>query len=146
MTVQITSFGYGHPQGAPEAHLTFDLRRHFRDPHVSPQMRYMTAHDQLVRQTVMATSGIRELILAMVAAVDAYQTGPSAVDTTVAIGCAGGRHRAATVAMALAAVLSGDIEAVRELSLADAAAQRTPGQHDDVVLTHRDLAKDVISR
>lgn len=145
MTVQITSFGYGHPEGAPEAHLTLDLRRHFRDPHVSPQMRYMTAKDALVRETVMGTSGIRELVLATAAAAVAFEAGPSAVETTVAVGCAGGRHRAATVALALAAVLSGDIATARELGLAEAAAEHQE-QPLDVELVHRDLSKDVINR
>jgi RNase adaptor protein for sRNA GlmZ degradation len=145
MTVQITSFGYGHPEGAPEAHLTLDLRRHFRDPHVSPEMRYLTAYDELVRQTVMETSGIRRLVLATVAAIHAYEAGPSAVDTTVAVGCAGGRHRAATVGMALAVVLSGDVETAQEFGLADVAAEHED-QPLDVVLVHRDLFKDVIAR
>ncbi|MEV5204937.1 RNase adapter RapZ [Streptomyces sp. NPDC053720] len=144
MSVQIISFGYGHPEGAPEAHLTIDLRKHFRDPHVSPEMRYMTARDELVRTTVMNTSGIRELVLALVTAVDAFSAGPSAVETTVAVGCAGGRHRAATVAMALAAVLSADTTAADAVGLADVAAARRLAH--DVEVTHRDLDKDVISR
>lgn len=39
LQIRIVSFGYGHGYGhgnAPDAHLTLDLRTHFRDPHVSP--------------------------------------------------------------------------------------------------------------
>ncbi|WP_083507416.1 RNase adapter RapZ [Frankia sp. ACN1ag] len=96
-TVTVVSFGYLH--GAPPAaHITLDLRAHFRDPHVSPELRHLTAADQAVRDAVLATPGITDLIDATVAAVAAYQAGPSAGPLTVAVGCAGGRHRAATVA------------------------------------------------
>lgn len=142
-SVRIVSFGYGHDeQPAPEAHLTLDLRRHFRDPHISPQTRDLTARDALVRQAVMSTPGIRPLVLATVAAVEAYAAGPSATETTVAVGCAGGRHRAATVAMALAAILAGDTETAAELGLAAVAAHRPY----DVELVHRDIDKPVLAR
>ncbi|WP_435837479.1 hypothetical protein [Streptomyces chartreusis] len=39
--VEIVSFGYLHA-APPAAHLTIDLRHHFRDQHVSPELRYMT--------------------------------------------------------------------------------------------------------
>lgn len=126
MHVDITTFGYGH-DAPPLAHLTFDLRDHFRDPHVRRDLRYKTARDAEVRAVVLGTPGIRALIEAIAAAVLAYQAGPSGGRVAVAIGCAGGRHRAATVGRALAAAL--------------ADRQRGP-----VTLTHRDLGKDVISR
>ncbi|MFD5916036.1 ATPase [Kitasatospora sp. NPDC058201] len=110
--IRVVSFGYLH--GAPpEAHLTLDLRRHFRDPHVDPTLRHQTANDLPVRQAVLGTPGIREAIVA-----DA--------PLTVAVGCAGGRHRAATVAMALARRLGKTGTRVR--------------------LTHRDLDKPVVDR
>ncbi|WP_405501185.1 RNase adapter RapZ [Streptomyces niveus] len=103
--VEIVSFGYLH--GAlPEAHLTLDLRHHFRDPHVSPELRYMTAHDKAVRDAVLNTSGIADLIEAAARAVVAFTAGPSAGTVRVAVGCAGGRHRAPTAAMALADLLT----------------------------------------
>ncbi|MEV4993121.1 RapZ C-terminal domain-containing protein [Streptomyces niveus] len=103
--VEIVSFGYLH--GAPPpAHLTLDLRHHFRDPHVSPELRYMTAHDKAVRDAVLDTSGITNLAEATVYAVAAFAVGPSAGTVTVAVGCAGGRHRAPTVAMAVADLLT----------------------------------------
>ncbi len=93
-TIEIVSFGYLH--GAPDdAHLTVDLRHHFRDPHVSPELRYMTAHDAPVRAAVMTTPGIKELITATVMQIEAFLAGPSASGrlVRVAAGCAGGRHR-----------------------------------------------------
>lgn len=120
MNITITSFGYLHGD-PPPAHLTLDLREHFRDPHVSPELRYMTAHDQAVRDAVLATPGIRDLVDATVAAAHAFLAGPTAAPVTIAVGCAGGRHRAATVAMELGAILGGTV-------------------------AHRDLAKPVINR
>ncbi|MEW1837508.1 RNase adapter RapZ [Nonomuraea angiospora] len=123
--VRIESFGFLH--GAPPAaHLTIDLRHHFRDPHVSPQLRYMTAHDEPVRTTVLNTPGIAALVEATATAVAAFAAGPSADVVTVADGCAGGRHRAPTFAMALA-------ERLRRDGLT-------------VAVHHRDLGKPVVQR
>lgn len=52
--VTIVSFGFLHGD-PPPAHLVVDLRQHFRDPHVSPELRYMTALDEPVRQAVLGT-------------------------------------------------------------------------------------------
>jgi UPF0042 nucleotide-binding protein len=123
--IEITSFGYLH-DAPPEAHLTIDLRQHFRDPHVSPELRYMTADDAPVRAAVLATPGITALVDATVRAVEAFASGPSAGTVTVADGCAGGRHRAPTFARALAERLT--------------AAGHTVSVH------HRDLTKPVVHR
>ncbi|GHE38610.1 hypothetical protein GCM10017673_46240 [Streptosporangium violaceochromogenes] len=125
VAVRIESFGYLH--GAPPAaHLVIDLRRHFRDPHVSPELRYLTAYDERVRTTVLNTSGIAALVEATAGAVIAFTCGPGAETVTVADGCAGGRHRAPTFAMALA-------ERLRHAGLT-------------VALYHRDLGKPVVHR
>ncbi|MER6466791.1 RNase adapter RapZ [Streptomyces sp. NPDC001228] len=124
-TVEIVSFGYLH-DAPPAAHLTIDLRHHFRDPHVSPELRYMTADDESVRAAVMATPGIAALVDATATAVSAFAAGPSAGTVTVADGCAGGRHRAPTFARALADRLT--------------AAGHTVSVH------HRDMGKDVVQR
>ncbi|WP_019635108.1 RapZ C-terminal domain-containing protein [Actinomadura atramentaria] len=121
--VEITTFGYGHAP-APEATIVLDLRVHFRDPHVRPELRWLTAEDIEVREAVMGTPGISRLVTATAAAVRAYLAGPTDAPVTVAVGCAGGRHRAATVGMALAYAL----------------------RDRDVVLVHRDLHRDVIDR
>ncbi|MCX5400726.1 hypothetical protein [Streptomyces sp. NBC_00102] len=59
--------------------------------------------------------------------------------------CAGGRHRAATTAMALRAVVAGDVEEAATYGLGDSARQFT-GRDVVVDLIHRDLAKDVVQR
>lgn len=124
--VEITSFGYLHGT-EPEARVKIDLRHHFRDPHVSPELRYLTAHDEAVRDAVMATDGIEELLQAATAMVEAFLAGPRQDEpVTVAFGCAGGRHRAATAAAVL--------------------AERCAARGLDVHLFHRDLDKDVVER
>jgi UPF0042 nucleotide-binding protein len=122
-SVHITTFGYLHGD-PPAATLTLDLRTHFKDPHVSPELHFMTAHDSAVREAVLNTPGITPLIRATITAVHAFLSGPTAAPVSIAVGCAGGRHRAATVGMELAAAL----------------ADLTP------TLTHRDLNKDVVDR
>ena len=124
-TVEITSFGYLHGQ-QPSAHIVLDLRTHFRDPHVSPELRHMTAEDEPVRTAVLNTAGIATLVAATAAAVTAFAAGPSAGTVKVVVGCAGGRHRAATVAMALADTLT--------------------NTGHQVTLSHRDLDKPVVHR
>ncbi|WP_432924289.1 RapZ C-terminal domain-containing protein [Microbispora sp. CA-135349] len=124
-TVEIVSFGYLHA-APPPAHLTIDLRAHFRDPHISPELRHMTAHDEPVHTTVLGTRGIPELLEATKDAVTALLTGPSADGVTVALGCAGGRHRAPVFAQFL--------------------ITRLRGRGMRVNLTHRDLDKPVVAR
>ncbi|MER7988424.1 RNase adapter RapZ [Streptomyces noursei] len=125
MNVEIVSFGYLH-DAPPTAHLTLDLRTHFRDPHVSPELRYMTALDASVYTAVLNTPGITDLVEATADAVTAFASGPSAGPVTVAAGCAGGRHRAPAVALDLASWL------------------RLAGH--DVTVTHRDLHRPVVQR
>ncbi|GGZ82896.1 RapZ C-terminal domain-containing protein [Streptomyces rubiginosohelvolus] len=126
-SVEITSFGYLHG-AAPEARLTIDLRHHFHDPHDHrPELRYMSAHDQAVRDAVLGTDGIEEVLQAATAMVAAFLAGPRQEEAvTVAFGCAGGRHRAATAAAVL--------------------AERCAAPGLDVRLVHRDLDKDVVER
>lgn len=100
MSVVITSFGFLHGE-PPTAHLTVDLREHFRDPHVDPALRYLTVEDERVRRAVLATAGIPALLDGLEEAAIGYATGPVRKPLRVAVGCAGGRHRAATVAQTL---------------------------------------------
>ncbi|MEU8623281.1 RNase adapter RapZ [Streptomyces sp. NPDC048669] len=123
--VEIISFGYLH-DSPPPAHVTLDLRHHFRDPHVSPELRHMTAHDEPVRAAVLRTPGIAQLVTATAAAISAFAAGPSTGPITVADGCAGGRHRAPTFAQALA-------------------DQLTANGHT-VTVQHRDMHQPVVNR
>jgi RNase adaptor protein for sRNA GlmZ degradation len=123
--VDIVSFGYLHA-APPVAHLTIDLRSHFCDPDVSPELRHLTADDESVRAAVLGTSGVRELVDATVRAVTAFADGPSAGPVVVADGCAGGRHRAPTFARELATRLLED--------------------GHEVTMHHRDMHRPVVSR
>jgi UPF0042 nucleotide-binding protein len=123
--VLITSFGFLH--GAPPAaHLLVDLRFHFRDPHVDPGLRYLTAEDERVRRAVLGTSGIPALLDGLEETVVGFETGPVRKSLCVAVGCAGGRHRAATVAQTLCDRLSRRGIAIQ--------------------LVHRDLHRPVVDR
>jgi UPF0042 nucleotide-binding protein len=124
--LEVVSFGFLH-RTVPAAHLTVDLRTHFRDPHITPGLRGMTARDASVRRTVLGTPGIRELIDALAAAVVAYTAGAPGCQVRVAVGCAGGRHRSAVVATELA-------------------ARATKDGHGHVRLHHLDLDKPVVDR
>jgi RNase adaptor protein for sRNA GlmZ degradation len=119
-SVEVVSFGYGHAE-PPSAHLTVDVRAHFRDPHVDPALRHLTAADAAVVQAVRSTPGIPALTGAIVAAVSAFLAAPVPGPVTVAIGCTGGRHRSAVIA-------------------ADVARRLGPA----AALTHRDINRPVI--
>lgn len=97
--VRITSFGYLHGS-PPSAQLTVDVRDLFRDPHVDPAMRQMTGRDQAVIANVLKQPGAERF------ARDIAHTasGLSIVrdDVTIAIGCAGGRHRSVVLAAYIA--------------------------------------------
>lgn len=120
--ILIYSFGYGHDQ-PPTADLTIDLRDFFRDPHIDPALRQMTANDQAIIDKVLSTSGVRVFTgdLASLLAQLARSN-----DVTAALGCAGGRRRAPVIADATATIL------------------HSWGYEVEVV--HRDLDKPVIQR
>lgn len=143
--VYITSFG--HKQGdAPTAHVMLDLREHFHDEGVDPMLDELTAHDARIRTLVMATPGIRRVVMATAALVEAYLACPYARSSVVevAIGCSNGHHRAPTSAMALRAILTGDVKAAETLNVRDLAA-RFVDRGLQVALTHRDLGKPAIN-
>ncbi|RAJ70247.1 UPF0042 nucleotide-binding protein [Streptomyces sp. Amel2xB2] len=123
--VSVTSFGFLH-DAPPEAHLLLDVRQHFRDPHVNPELRELTANDAPVQDAVMSTHGIPELIGATVVAARAFLDGPSTGTVRIAVGCAGGRHRAPVVASAV--------------------AERLTEPRLRIALRHRDMALPVVER
>jgi len=97
--IEITTFGYGHGD-APEADITLDARRLFRNPHHDPAMRTMTGLDAEVFAHVLDTPGVQAAVLgtAKLAYDLAHTTGR---DVRVAVGCTGGRHRAPAMASAI---------------------------------------------
>ena len=123
--IEIISFGYGHGP-APDAHLVVDARHHFKDPHVDPALRHLTAEHEAVMAAVLATPGVTHLIQAIAAAANAFRLGPTPGPVVIAVGCVGGRHRSATIAA----------EVARHLQRASV----------PTALTHRDLRRPVITR
>jgi RNase adaptor protein for sRNA GlmZ degradation len=123
----VVSFGYLHAP-APTAHVTLDLRTLLRDPHVSPEMRELTGLDPAVQASVMRQPGAENLlhVTAAVALTLGHQLASGQHTATVAIGCAGGRHRSVVIAAELA-------NALAESGF-------------DVTLWHRDLARPVVDR
>lgn len=125
MTVEIVSFGYLHGD-PPAAHVTVDMRHHFRDPHINPALRELTASDRLVRRAVLHTRGVRRLLRATVRQATAFAAGPSGDHLVISVGCAGGRHRSAVAA--------------------DQLARRLRRRGHDVTVTHRDIRLPVVQR
>lgn len=122
----LISFGYGHSPAPAGAHLVVDVREHFRDPHINPALRGLTAHDPQVIAAVAATPGVHELVDAIVGAVRAFLAGPTVCPVTVAVGCVGGRHRSAAIALL--------------------AAEHLERDGIEVTVAHRDLHRPVIDR
>ncbi|AGM10128.1 putative P-loop ATPase protein [Amycolatopsis keratiniphila] len=110
--VVIESFGYLHEDSKPltssSSHLVIDVRNLFRDPHVTPALRYSTGRDDAVRANVLDQVGALEFVRAQAAAIAALVPAATPNVVTVAVGCAGGRHRSVVIAEALALLLAGD--------------------------------------
>jgi UPF0042 nucleotide-binding protein len=123
-SAKIISFGYGHGE-PPAAHVTIDVRR-FRDPHVTPEFRELTAADPRVAAVVMATPGVQGVADALIATAHALARSPQPGRAVIAIGCTGGRHRAPAIAAEV--------------------ARRLEAQGVPVMLVHRDLGCPVIER
>lgn len=125
-TVVITTLGLGHGP-APKTDIELIDLRPYRDPHIRPEFRELTARDQVVRDTVRNTPGIPQLLAATVAEITEHAARhPQQNTITVATACIGGRHRAAAFGMDLQ-------DALQRLGLT-------------VRIVHRDLDKPVIQR
>lgn len=99
---EIRSFGYLHSP-PPPSNITVDLRECLRDPHVDPALRELTGFEEPVRFAVLNTRGALGLIAHLAMTV----TGLLELDIPVslAVGCAGGKHRAVVVSHEVAARL-----------------------------------------
>lgn len=125
--ITLTSFGYLHPAGPPEALLTLDLRRDLRDPHFSPdpEFKELTGKNPRVISVVMETPGATALVVKTAKLlVGLYEFG----DISVAVGCAGGRHRSVVIAEFVAHEL------------------RLYWNRTDVEVHHRDIELPVVHR
>lgn len=125
LVVRLISFGYLHDD-PPEADVTVDVRTKFKDPHFDSGLRHLDATDGRVRRVVLATPGIAALADAIADIVQAFLAGPGSSPVTIAIGCAGGRHRSAVLADTTATIL---------------------GTHGiPARVTHRDIGRPVVRR
>lgn len=107
--VVVTSFGYRHLRDKrPQADIRIDVREHLRDPHVDPGLRQLTGHDQAIIDRVLTTPGAVGLIESLVIAATALLPGACRAGrlVTIAVGCAGGRHRSVVIADAVATRLA----------------------------------------
>ncbi|MFI6981538.1 hypothetical protein ACIBSV_23485 [Embleya sp. NPDC050154] len=108
--IRIVSFDYGHAP-APEAEITLDLRRRFRNPHHDPQMRQRAGLDDDVYAHALDTPGLRDLAaVTALAAHDLAHTIPGPI--TIACGCVDGRHRSVAVARHIAEILADGCAAI----------------------------------
>jgi UPF0042 nucleotide-binding protein len=100
--ITITSFGFLH--GAPPAAAVTQDMRPFRDPHVDPAMRQLTGTDPAVIAKVLNTPGVVGVVNRL-ATECAFRSKYGKQPVTVAVGCAGGRHRSVVVADQVARLL-----------------------------------------
>jgi RNase adaptor protein for sRNA GlmZ degradation len=100
MTITLISFGYLHqplgPDGGPllpEADRVEDVRARFRDPARAriAGILDLDGRDERVQQVVLDTPGVQEFVDDLVA----YALRPRV--ESLAVGCAGGKHRACTI-------------------------------------------------
>ncbi|MCP2247727.1 UPF0042 nucleotide-binding protein [Lentzea aerocolonigenes] len=101
--VEVISFGYLHGP-APQADLTFDVRRYLSDPAAVRDTGLLDCdgRDDDVRRVVLDTWGAPETIDLALGFVLAFPHGHRCV---IAFGCAGGRHRSVALAEVAAADL-----------------------------------------
>lgn len=123
-SLTVISFGYLHGE-PPRAHLTLDARDLLLDPHVDPALRQKTGLERDVVDHVLATPGASYLLDHLQNITEGLLRIPPQKPVTVAIGCAGGRHRSVVLARLLGERMSVDA---------------------DVRVQHRDVTKPVVSR
>jgi UPF0042 nucleotide-binding protein len=100
-TVHIVSFGYLHGP-PPEADLTADLRRYLYDPAAARAgaMLNLNGLHAEVSEFVLRSPAAQTTVRLIVEFAQAAGAG-----CTIAVGCAGGRHRSVAIAEAAAAAL-----------------------------------------
>lgn len=94
--VRIMSFGYRH-HGPPAAHIVVNVCEWFYNPANDPAMIEMTGHDGAVVRHVAQTPGVEAFVYELTNVVlSLARLGTGTV--TLAVGCAGGRHRSVVIA------------------------------------------------
>ena len=94
--IELISFGYLH-SAPPPADRVVDVRDRLRDPAAARGILDLDGLHPRVQQVVMGTPGAPELIDDLVDYTEFCED-----PLTIAIGCAGGKHRAAALAETLA--------------------------------------------
>jgi UPF0042 nucleotide-binding protein len=121
--VTIITFGYLWAD-APEAAITVDLRGQLFNPFKDPAHRERTGLEQDVYERVMSSDGAEMTADGLAFAVAGLTAGTK--DITLAVGCAGGRHRSVSIGRKVTKILI-------SLGLAGVAIE----------LVHRDVDKPV---
>ncbi|MGW7534723.1 RapZ C-terminal domain-containing protein [Amycolatopsis sp. NPDC054798] len=108
--VAVYSFGFLHDANVPAWHpaLVADVRHMFRDPHHDPAFRQLTGRDDAVRTRVLSQPGAVAYVYALADAITAglgEDTGTVHAMRSLAIGCAGGRHRSVVLADSVTSLL-----------------------------------------
>jgi RNase adaptor protein for sRNA GlmZ degradation len=109
-SARVISFGFLHGP-APVADVVLDVRDVLHDPHVTPEFRELTGLDERVRRYVLDTADATFIVTNLVNLAYVLDTAALARadrPVTVAIGCAGGRHRSVALASVVAERLTAD--------------------------------------
>lgn len=100
--VRVVSFGHLYGP-APTAHVVVDLREGFHNPDRDLPVDVVYPDPRVISQ-VLSTAGVQDLVDALALAVESLARVQDQV--VVAVGCAGGHHRAPTVTSLLADQIS----------------------------------------
>lgn len=96
--LELISFGFLHlTDGPPRADRIEDVRDRLRDPAAARDILDLDGRDARVQKVVEGTQGAQELLNNLV-----HYAEMSAAPRRIAIGCAGGRHRAPSLVELLA--------------------------------------------
>lgn len=134
-----------HADILQRATIAVDFGHHFRDPHCIQELRERSATDEAVRVAFINSPGVRRILAATALQISGYLTGTSTAPITVVTQCASGRHQAATAALALRAVVAGDVEQAAEFGL-DGASRAFSFRGLNVELIHQDINRAVVRR
>lgn len=105
MKIILTSFGYLHLDAhTPKAHRTEDTRKWLRDPAFNTELLDLDGRDERVNRAVLNTKSARTLIVNLFEYVDIFMVSQQE-ECSIAIGCAGGRHRSVALVEYLAKIL-----------------------------------------
>lgn len=121
--IRLVSFGHGHGK-PPAAEWSLDVRDMLRNPDPDPAFHQLDGHHLQVQARVLHTPGAHKVVVGIAQA--AEMLADLRIDGTVAVGCAGGRHRAPV--------------------LVEAAARLLRAWDHEVTVEHRDIGRPVLRK